>query len=86
MIKHQLALVRRELWEHRSIFVTPIAIGSIVTLGVLAMLVFASGYAAELDIAIFGAQNLACTQNVRTRASCSGARCRLRMLKPSSPN
>lgn len=59
MIKHQLALVKRELWEHRSIFVTPIAIGSIVTLGVLAMLVFASGFAAELDIAIFGAQNLA---------------------------
>ena len=59
MIKNQLALVRRELWEHRSIFVTPIAIGSIVTLGVLAMLVFASGFAAELDIAIFGAQNLA---------------------------
>ena len=59
MIKHQLALVKRELWEHRSIFVTPIAIGSIVTLGVLAMLVFASGFAAELDMAIFGAQNLA---------------------------
>lgn len=59
MIKHQLALVRREIWEHRSIFVTPIAIGSIVTLGVLAMLVFASGFAEELDIAIFGAQNLA---------------------------
>jgi len=59
MIKHQLALVKRELWEHRSIFVTPMAIGIIVTLGVLAMLVFASGFAAELDVAIFGAQNLA---------------------------
>ena len=59
MITHQLALLKRELWEHRSIYVTPIAISSIVTLGVLAMLVFASGYAAQLDIAIFGAQNIA---------------------------
>ena len=59
MITHQLALVKREIWEHRSIFVTPAAIASIVTLGVLAGLMFAAGFAAELDIAIFGAQNIA---------------------------
>ena len=59
MIAHLLALVKRELWEHRSIFVTPIAIATIVTLGVLAGLMFAAGFAAELDIVIFGAQNLA---------------------------
>ena len=59
MITHQLTLIRRELWEHRSIFVTPAAIGVIVTLGVLAMLVLASGFAKELDMAIFGAQNVA---------------------------
>ena len=59
MIGHQLALIRREVWEHRSIYVTPIAIASIVTLGTLAMLMFASGYGHELDVAIFGATNLA---------------------------
>lgn len=59
MISHQLALIKRELWEHRSIYVTPAAIATIVTLGVLAMLMFASGFAKELDVAIFGAQNLA---------------------------
>ncbi len=59
MINHHLALIKREIWEHRSIWVTPAAIASIVSLGVLAMLVFASGYAAELDVAIFGAQNIA---------------------------
>jgi ABC-2 type transport system permease protein len=59
MITNQIALLKREIWEHRSIYVTPLAIASIVTLGVLAMLVFAQGFAAELDIAIFGAQNLA---------------------------
>jgi len=58
MINHQLALIKREIWEHRSIYVTPMAIASIVTLGVLAMLMFASGFAAELDVAIFGAQNI----------------------------
>ena len=59
MIGRQLTLIRRELWEHRSIWVTPAAIAVIVTLGVLAMLMFASGFAQELDVAIFGAQNIA---------------------------
>ena len=59
MITHQLTLIRREFWEHRSIWVTPAAIGVLVTLGVMAMLGFASGFAKELDVAIFGAQNLA---------------------------
>ena len=45
MIAHQLTLVRRELWEHRSIWVTPVAIGVVVSLLVMAMLVFASGFA-----------------------------------------
>jgi ABC-2 type transport system permease protein len=58
MIAQLLTLIRREFWEHRSIWVTPLAIGILVTLGVMAMLVFASGFAKELDLAIFGAQNL----------------------------
>lgn len=59
MIGHQVALIRREIWEHRSLYVTPMAIASIVTLGTLAALLFASGFASELNAAIFGAQNLA---------------------------
>jgi ABC-2 type transport system permease protein len=59
MIANQVALIKREIWEHRSIYVTPAVIASIVSLSVLAMLVFASGFAKELDIAIFGASNLA---------------------------
>ena len=59
MIGHYLALIRRELWEHRSIWVTPAAIASIVTLGTLTALVFSSGkFAQELDVAIFAAQNI----------------------------
>lgn len=59
MIGHQLALIKREIWEHRSIYVTPLAIASIVTLGTLAAIIFASGFAHELDMAIFGATNIA---------------------------
>ncbi len=59
MITHQLALIQREIWEHRSIWVTPLAIAVIVSLGTIATLVFASGFGEKLDIAIFGASNLA---------------------------
>jgi ABC-2 type transport system permease protein len=58
MINHYLALIKRELWEHRSIWVTPIAIASIVTLGTLTALVFSGKLAQELDVAIFAAQNI----------------------------
>jgi ABC-2 type transport system permease protein len=58
MIANQPALIKRELWEHRSIYITPAAIAIIVTLGVLAMLMMASGFAKELDLVIFGAQNM----------------------------
>ena len=59
MINHYIALIRREFWEHRSIWVTPAAIASVVTLGTLAALMFAGQFAQELDVAIFGAQNIA---------------------------
>ena len=59
MISHYMALMKRELWEHRSIWVTPAAIASIVTLGTVTALAFAGNFAKELDVAIFGAQNLA---------------------------
>ena len=59
MIGHYIALIKRELWEHRSIFVTPIAIASIVTLGTLTALVFVGEFQQELNLAIFGAQNVA---------------------------
>lgn len=59
MIVHQLALIKRELQEHRSIWITPIAIAIIVTLSNLSALMLAGEFAQHLDMAIFGAQNLA---------------------------
>lgn len=58
MIGYYVALIKRELWEHRSIFITPIAIASIVTLGTLMALMFSGEFQHELDLAIFGAQNV----------------------------
>lgn len=57
MIGHQLALIKRELFEHRSIWVTPAAIASVMTLMMLTMQVFASGSREIVDIAIMGASN-----------------------------
>ena len=59
MINHYLALIKREYWEHRSMWVTPAAIASVVILGTLTTLMFAGDFAKELDLAIFGAQNIA---------------------------
>ena len=59
MIAHYIALIRRELWEHRAIFVTPLVIGTIVTLGTLTALMFVGDFQKELNLAIFGAQNVA---------------------------
>ncbi len=122
MIGHQLALIKREIWEHRSIYVTPIAIAVIVSLVSLAGMVTVSAFDKEVNIALFGASNIAgdaerraaltvfflgtswvflfalailhhvlqrsihCMPSARTRASCSGARYRLPMLKPSFRN
>jgi ABC-2 type transport system permease protein len=59
MIGHQLALIRREIWEHRSIYITPIAIAVIVSLVSLAGMVTVSAFDKEVNIALFGAANIA---------------------------
>jgi len=58
MIVSQPALVRRELWEHRSIFVTPAAVALVMVLLVLTAYVAASGFGGEVDIGIILAQNV----------------------------
>lgn len=59
MTNQFLALLKREVWEHRSIYATPLAIATIVLLGVMTMLALVSGFAKELDAVIFGAANIA---------------------------
>ncbi len=59
MISHQFALIRREVWEHRSLYVTPAVVGLIMVLTLLTAFVFASGYQEIVDLGIMGAQNIA---------------------------
>jgi len=58
MTNRYVAMIKRELWENRSIFVTPAAIASIVVLGVLTAIVLASTFWRELPVVIFGTTNL----------------------------
>ena len=37
MIGHQIALIKREIWEHRSIWITPAAVAFVLTFLVIAM-------------------------------------------------
>jgi ABC-2 type transport system permease protein len=59
MIGHQLALIRREIWEHRAIYVTPIAIAVIVSLISLAGMVTVSAFDKEVNLALFSASSIA---------------------------
>jgi ABC-2 type transport system permease protein len=71
MIGHYLALVKREMWEHRSIFITPLVIAVVMTLLTLMALVFTGEFQRELNLAIFGVQNVA--GETQLRALLTGA-------------
>lgn len=58
MIRSQPALLRRELWEHRSIYVTPAVVALVMTLLILTGYIFASGYHSVVDIGILAGQNM----------------------------
>ena len=58
MIPHQLALIKREIWEHRSIYVTPAAIAMLITLLTLTGQVSISAFGEAVDLAIVGASNI----------------------------
>jgi ABC-2 type transport system permease protein len=66
MIQTQLALIQRELWEHRSIYVTPAAIALIVCLMMITGQVSVSAMGEPLDFALLGAAAL--TENLRAAA------------------
>lgn len=58
MIERQAILMRRELWEHRSILVTPAVIALLVSLVTVTGHVAISAFDQMVDIAILGASNL----------------------------
>lgn len=58
MIGHQLALIKRELWEHRAIYIVPLVIAFVVSLLATTGHVSISAYGQQVDLAIVGASNL----------------------------
>jgi ABC-2 type transport system permease protein len=58
MIGHQVALIKRELWEHRAIYVTPLVIALVVSVMAVTGQVVLSAFDHEVGIAIIGASNL----------------------------
>lgn len=66
MMTNQLALVQREIWEHRSLYVTPVVIALIVSLMTVTGQVSVSGFDQAVDLAILGATNLG--ENERSAA------------------
>jgi ABC-2 type transport system permease protein len=57
MIGHQLALIQREIWEHRSIWLTPTVIAAVICLLTLTGEVSISTFGEAVDLAILGASN-----------------------------
>ena len=57
MIQSQFALIQRELWEHRAIYVAPIVVGVLMTLGALTGQVSVNGID-HVEVGIVGASNL----------------------------
>ncbi|MFQ5610447.1 MAG: hypothetical protein ACE5F8_09300 [Woeseiaceae bacterium] len=55
MIAHQFALIKREFWEHRSVWVVPAVIALIVCLATLAGETILAGYDEAVDLAIAAA-------------------------------
>lgn len=58
MIKGQIALIRRELWEHRSLFVTPAVLALLASLGTITGQASISAFDQMVDMAIIGGTNL----------------------------
>ena len=58
MIGTQVALVRREIWEHRSLYIVPAVLALIVTLMSVTGQVAVSALGQSVDLAILGVSNL----------------------------
>lgn len=58
MILDQIALIKRELWEHRSLYVTPAVIGLLMSLGTVTGQATFSAFDQAVDLAILGGSNL----------------------------
>jgi len=58
MIRDQYALIKRELWEHRSLFVTPAVLALLASLGTITGQASISAFDQAIDMAIIAGTNL----------------------------
>ena len=58
MIANQLALIRRELWEHRSLYVVPGVLAIIIVLVEITGQTAVSAFGKHIDMALLGATNI----------------------------
>ena len=58
MITNQVALIRRELWEHRSLYVVPAVLGMLIVLLEITGQTAISAFGKHIDTAILGATNI----------------------------
>jgi ABC-2 type transport system permease protein len=65
MIPHQYALIQREIWEHRSIWLTPLIVALVMSLMLLAGYTFATAYDDLINLGIVGAQNAVAEEHRR---------------------
>jgi ABC-2 type transport system permease protein len=49
MIGHQIALIRREIWEHRSIWITPAAVAFVLTFLAIAMVIMVAAFGEAIN-------------------------------------
>ena len=70
MIGHQLALIKREVWEHRSIYTAPAVLAAIISLLTLTGQVSVSAFGDVVDLAVVGASNV---DDAHRRAMLTGA-------------
>ena len=62
MIRTQIALIKREIWEHRSLYIVPLVLALVVSLTSITGQVAVSSFGQQVDIAILGATNLGETE------------------------
>lgn len=68
MINQQIALVRREIWEHRSIWVTPVAVASVITLLAVAMVVAIGAFGEAMNADLGKIADMTAPENMRRAA------------------
>jgi ABC-2 type transport system permease protein len=62
MIANQLALIRREMWEHRSLYVVPAVLGIVLVLVAITGQASVSAFGTHIDMALLGATNLSANE------------------------